>query len=1004
MGGKNYAMFCTLSGILTFFQHKLYSAWHAHRRPGRLLCGVAVSLTAAVALILSPAKPVSAASLSSTTSLPSAGSTYYKAIDISHYNTVNWSKLDSRLDAVYMKATQGTSYVDPTLSTNVQGAQSRGIAYGFYHYLNMDQDAATQAEHFYNNIKLYYSEYYKCVPVLDVEFDTTHNIYSNNTYEGVRAMIQTFITRFEQLSGDTPVMIYCGIDMTKYLASNGTASASDVQFLSQQRLWIAAYKDKAATDSNPLPATFPNGPQELWNTTVAGNANNTAPIYIWSTYDVWQYTNGMSISGVSGGVDGDWATAGIFISTPETLSSVDAPIDDPVQTFSGYNGTGFINIKGWELSRSGISRVDFYDENNNLLGSTSDLSSRPDVQSSLNSDGYYSSPSKCGYKLSLYAPSLDNGTHTLRIAGVSNNGTINWNHVTIIVSGQAYTVIDTPSDNPTYYSGDIKVSGWASNASGIGSVNVTAYDSDGTVHALGSVTADSMSQRLDVVKSIPSLSNYPNALNSGYSLTVSASALKSGTYTLAVDGVGKDGGKRRATKTITVASPQMALDIPDKQEVNSGSITVKGWALNHSGVSRVDVYAFDSQNNAYSLGSISSFSARSDVLAAYSTYKTLNSGFSQSFSLSQLKQGKYTLSVAAIGRDNEVQWSTCTFTYMPPPRMAVDAPADGAYSPSSLTVSGWALSYSGISRVDFYAYDSNGKAHSLGSVPASAFTARVDVSSLYPVYNTSQCGFSLNVNTFGLQSGSYTLAVAAISNDGTVQWDTRAFYISSYQSPQMSVDTPSSNTSVSSSLTVSGWALNSTGVSRVDMYAFDKNGAAHFMGSVSSFSARADVQNAFPLFGTLRSGFSEEVSVSSLPAGKYTLSVAAIGNNGRVQWNSRTFIVSPSSQMAIDSPISGSSITQELTVSGWALNHSGVSRVDIYAFDKNGTAHFLGSTSTFNARMDVKSAFPDFGTVDSGFSQKVSVNLLSSGNYTLSVAAIGNDGDIQWMTRSIFIK
>ncbi|MFT9055284.1 MAG: Ig-like domain-containing protein, partial [Ethanoligenens sp.] len=170
------------------------------------------------------------------------------------------------------------------------------------------------------------------------------------------------------------------------------------------------------------------------------------------------------------------------------------------------------------------------------------------------------------------------------------------------------------------------------------------------------------------------------------------------------------------------------------------------------------------------------------------------------------------------------------------PLTDIDAPANGANVTGTINVSGWALNASGIDRVDIYAYDSNGQAHSLGSVASKDLTNRGDVAQVFAnagYANINHSGYTLLVDTTQLASGTYTLAVAGIGNNSVVQWATQSIHVAT-PNPQTTIDAPSNGASVTGTINVSGWALNASGIDRVDMYAYDSNGQAHSLGSVAS--------------------------------------------------------------------------------------------------------------------------------------------------------------------------
>ncbi|MFT9076344.1 hypothetical protein [Ethanoligenens sp.] len=447
------------------------------------------------------------------------------------------------------------------------------------------------------------------------------------------------------------------------------------------------------------------------------------------------------------------------------------------------------------------------------------------------------------------------------------------------VSG-GITDIDAPN---SAVSGTMTVSGWALNASGISRVDMYAFDSAGSAHWLGSVSANALTARPDVKAAFPDYST----LNSGYSLSVDTTSFKAGTYTLGVAGIGKDGTVQWTTKTITIGpAPLTDIDAPSGEQ--DGSFTVSGWALDKSGINRVDVYAWDSTGVAHSLGSapVASLTARQDVENAFPTFGTLDSGYSVTVADKTLGVGKYTLAVAGIGNDGDVQWATKSITVGPAPLTDIDTPDWTRVTDGKLPVSGWALNKTGISRVDMYALDNSGHYHSLGSVGSDKLTARQDVESAFPSFDTLNSGYSLTADVSSLSAGSYTLCVAGIGNDGSVQWATKQFSIpgTTTAAPITDIDTPSQT--YTGVIPVSGWALNSSGISRVDVYAYDSNGTPHSLGSVSAnaLSARQDVQNAYPSYGILNSGYSLSIPAGTLSAGNYTLAVAGIGNDGSVQW------------------------------------------------------------------------------------------------------------------------
>lgn len=92
-----------------------------------------------------------------------------RGIDVSRYQKeLNWAKLkeQDRLHFIFMKATEGRSYVDPTFRTNWPKAKAHDLIRGAYHFYRPGQSALWQARHFTQTVTLRAGD---LPPVLDVE-------------------------------------------------------------------------------------------------------------------------------------------------------------------------------------------------------------------------------------------------------------------------------------------------------------------------------------------------------------------------------------------------------------------------------------------------------------------------------------------------------------------------------------------------------------------------------------------------------------------------------------------------------------------------------------------------------------------------------------------------------------------------------------------------------------------------------------------------------------------
>lgn len=176
-----------------------------------------------------------------------------KFIDVSMHNgDINWNSVkESGIEAVIIKATEGTTYKDPFRNIHYEGAKNSRLHIGFYHYLKFTSVPETQAENFWNEIKY---KQFDIKPQLDVEDeDNRAEDYSKR-----------FMKRFKELSG---------LDMGIYSGRYYTQAYFSDFFCSKNYWWMAEYGSKCKT-----PAKC-------------------------GTLTAWQYTENGHVNGVTGNCD-----------------------------------------------------------------------------------------------------------------------------------------------------------------------------------------------------------------------------------------------------------------------------------------------------------------------------------------------------------------------------------------------------------------------------------------------------------------------------------------------------------------------------------------------------------------------------------------------------------------------------------------------------------------------------------------------------------------------------
>lgn len=151
-------------------------------------------------------------------------------LDISHHQGhIDWEKLslaaykDYPINFVFMKATEGSDFVDNAFRQNFATARDCGLIRGAYHFYLPEVDAVLQAENFIRQVRL---EPGDLPPVLDVEVAGKEG--SAALQQGVR----TWLLRVEQHYGVKPIIYASYKFKLKHL---------NTPFFDAYPYWIAHY-------------------------------------------------------------------------------------------------------------------------------------------------------------------------------------------------------------------------------------------------------------------------------------------------------------------------------------------------------------------------------------------------------------------------------------------------------------------------------------------------------------------------------------------------------------------------------------------------------------------------------------------------------------------------------------------------------------------------------------------------------------------------------------------
>ena len=187
-------------------------------------------------------------------------------IDVSMYQKdIEFSKIPDVIKYIYIKATEGVNYVDPSFITLYNKVKTTNKLYGFYHFMSEKTDPSQQAIDFYNAIK---DKSYILIPVLDIESNTLGRSKTQVTDRALQ-----FLRKFKELSN---------IDCIVYTYTSFANSYLDKR-LSSYKCWIADYN----------------------------KSQTVKPNYVWSNFVGHQYSGSGRISGYRGNIDLDNFTTGI---------------------------------------------------------------------------------------------------------------------------------------------------------------------------------------------------------------------------------------------------------------------------------------------------------------------------------------------------------------------------------------------------------------------------------------------------------------------------------------------------------------------------------------------------------------------------------------------------------------------------------------------------------------------------------------------------------------------
>ena len=137
--------------------------------------------------------------------------TQFDGIDISkHQGSIDWDMLkkNPNIKYVYIKATEGSDYVDPRYKENIRNARKHGFKVGSYHFLTNKSSARAQFQNFVRNVN---RDEQDLLPIIDVE------VCRQWSSQQLRDSIKVFADLLEDYYGCKPMIYTSEKFFTKHL-------------------------------------------------------------------------------------------------------------------------------------------------------------------------------------------------------------------------------------------------------------------------------------------------------------------------------------------------------------------------------------------------------------------------------------------------------------------------------------------------------------------------------------------------------------------------------------------------------------------------------------------------------------------------------------------------------------------------------------------------------------------------------------------------------------------